>query len=135
MSLFSRFANVFRARQVGRDIEEELQSHFDDAQAEGREPTEVRKAFGSRLRAHEAVREAIVSTWLESLVADARFGLRQIAKHKVSAAAAILSLALGMGACMASSRMIYALRLRPLPRRFGTLICAGLGRQRRIRPD
>jgi putative ABC transport system permease protein len=115
MRLFSRFANVFRARQVDRDIEEELQSHFEDAQAEGRDPAEVRKAFGSRLRARESVRDAIVSAWLESLVADAKFGLRQIGKHKVSAAAAILSLALGMGACMAAFRMIDALLLRPLP--------------------
>ena len=115
MSLLSRFANAFRSRKVDRDIEEELQSHFEDAQAEGREPVEAGRAFGSRLRAHEAVRDAIVAPWMESLLADARFGLRQLWKQKGTTAAAVLSLGLGMGASMAAFRLIDAFLLRPLP--------------------
>src|SRR5262245_61270060 len=115
MSLLSRFVNVFRRRDVDRDIEEELQSHFEDARLEGRDPAEANRSFGSRLRTREAVRDAIVSTWLESLLADSRYGLRQLWKNKKTAAAAILSLGLGMGACMAAFRLIDALLLRPLP--------------------
>ena len=114
MSLFSRFANVFRSRRVDRDIEEELQSHFEDAQAAGRELAEVGKAFGSRLRAHEAVREAIVSTWLESLLTDARYGGRQLMKRPTATLAAVLSLALGIGSCTTAFRLIDAVLLRPL---------------------
>jgi predicted permease len=66
-------------------------------------------------RAREAVRDAIVAPWLESLVADAVFGWRQLLKHKTASAAAILSLALGIGASMAAFRLIDALFLRPLP--------------------
>ena len=115
MSLLSRFMNVFRGRKVDRDIEEELQSHFEAAHSEGRDPVEANRSFGSRLRTHEAVRDAIVSTWLESLLADSRFGLRQLLKNKRTAAAAILSLGLGIGACMAAFRLIDALLLRPMP--------------------
>lgn len=115
MSGWSRIANVFRSSQVDRDIEEELQSHFDEALAEGRDPAEVSRAFGSRLRTREAAREALIAPWLESLVADAFFGWRQIRKHKTASAAAILSLALGIGSCMAAFRLIDALFLRPLP--------------------
>ena len=53
--------------------------------------------------------------WLESLAADAVFGCRQLGKHKIASAAAILSLALGIGASLAAFRLVDALFLRPLP--------------------
>src|SRR5207253_1951379 len=43
------------------------------------------------------------------------FGWRQIVKKKVTSAAAILSLALAIGACTSAFRLIDALLLRPLP--------------------
>ena len=52
---------------------------------------------------------------LDSLPRDAVFGWRQILKHKAVSAAAILSLALGIGASLAAFRLIDALFLRPLP--------------------
>ncbi|MBV8729730.1 MAG: ABC transporter permease, partial [Acidobacteriia bacterium] len=115
MSWWSRIANVFRSGSVDRDIADELQSHLEEAHGAGRDPVEASRAFGSRLRAHEAVRDAITAPWLDSLVADAIFGWRQLLKHKATSAAAILSLALGIGACTAAFRLIDALFLRPLP--------------------
>ncbi len=53
--------------------------------------------------------------WLDSLRADAVFGWRQLKKRKVTSAAAILSLALAIGACTSAFRLIDALLLRPLP--------------------
>ena len=55
------------------------------------------------------------SPWLDSLRADAVFGWRQLMKKKVTSAAAILSLALAIGACTSAFRLIDALLLRPLP--------------------
>ena len=55
------------------------------------------------------------SSWLDSFRADAVFGWRQILKRKVISAAAILSLALGIGACTSAFRLIDAMLLRPLP--------------------
>jgi predicted permease len=55
------------------------------------------------------------STWFDSLLADAVFGWRQIAKKKASSAAAIISLALAIGASTSAFRLIDALLLRPLP--------------------
>src|ERR1051326_2017029 len=54
-------------------------------------------------------------TCIDSIRSDALFGWRQIAKNKVSSTAAILSLALAIGACTSSFRLIDALLLRPLP--------------------
>ncbi len=60
-------------------------------------------------------RVACAAPRIESLAADAMFGARQLLKHKTASAAAIVSLALGIGASMAAFRLIDALFLRPLP--------------------
>jgi predicted permease len=60
-------------------------------------------------------RDIRLAAWLDSLRADAVFGWRQIMKRKVTSAAAILSLALAIGACTSAFRLIDALLLRPLP--------------------
>src|SRR5882724_5292012 len=60
-------------------------------------------------------RDMRVVAWLDSLRADAVFGWRQLKKRKTTSAAAILSLALAIGACTSAFRLIDALLLRPLP--------------------
>jgi putative ABC transport system permease protein len=115
MSMWSRMANVFRGERLNREIEEELEAHFAEAIAQGRNPVEARRAFGSNLRHREESRDVRLVTWLESLRSDAVFGLRQLKKTKVTSAAAILSLALAIGACTSAFRLIDAILLRPLP--------------------
>jgi hypothetical protein len=108
-------ANVFRGDGVSREIDEELESHVAEAIEQGRDPIEARRAFGSALRNREASRDVRLVAWLESLRDDAVFGWRQLMKKKVTSAAAILSLALAIGACTSAFRLIDALLLRPLP--------------------
>ncbi len=115
MSRWSRFANVFRGDQLNREIDEELQSHLDEAVRQGRDSNEARRALGPPLRLREESRDVRLIVWLNSLRADAVFGWRQLMKNKVASAAAILSLALGIGACTSAFRLIDALFLRPLP--------------------
>ena len=52
---------------------------------------------------------------LDSLRSDIVFGWRQLRKNKVTSAAAILSLALAIGAFTSAFRLVDALLLRPLP--------------------
>jgi predicted permease len=115
MSLWTRVANVFRGERVNREIDNELESHVAEALASGRDAAEARRALGSPLRHREESRDARILTWLDSLLADARFGWRQLKKNKIASAAAILSLALAIGACTAAFRLIDALLLRPMP--------------------
>ena len=115
MSFWSRIANVFSGERLSREIDEELQSHIEAAIEEGRDPAEARRAFGPALQRREQSRDIRLVTWLDSLRADAVFGWRHIGNMKVASAAAILSLALGMGACISAFRLIDALLLRPLP--------------------
>ena len=115
MSLWSRIANVLRGDRLSREIDEEFESHLEEAIEQGRDPAEARRAFGSALRQREESRDIRLIAWLDSLRADAVFGWRQLMKRKVTSAAAILSLALGIGACTSAFRLIDAMLLRPLP--------------------
>jgi len=115
MSLWSRIANVLHGNRLNSEIDEELHSHIEEAIENGRDPAEARRAFGSPLQRREESRDIQIIAWLDSLPADAIFGWRQITKRKVTSAAAILSLALAIGACTSAFRLIDALLLRPLP--------------------
>jgi predicted permease len=115
MSLWSRISNAVRGERLNREIEEELQSHIEEAIASGRDPKEAHRAFGSTLRAREASHSIRVAGWLESLLADVSFGWRQLCRNKVTSFAAVLSLALGIGSCVAAFRLMDALLWRPLP--------------------
>ncbi len=115
MSVWTRVWNVLRGDQLNRELNEEFESHIEEAVAEGRDPEEVRQVFGSILRQREASRRVRVAGWLDGLKADVIFGWRQLRRNRVTSAAAILSLALAMGACVSAFRLIDALLWRPLP--------------------
>ena len=115
MSLWSRISNAVFGERLNREIDEELQSHIEEAIASGRDPKEARRAFGCALHAREASHSIRVVGWLESLLSDISFGWRQLGRNKVTSAAAVLSLALGIGSCVAAFRLIDALLWRPLP--------------------
>ena len=115
MGMWSRIANVFRGERVNRELNEEMEAHIAEAVTQGREASEARRAFGSQMRLREESRDFRLMGWLDALRADAVFGWRQLAKTRVTSLAAILSLALGIGACTAAFRLVDALLLRPLP--------------------
>jgi len=50
MSLWTRMANVARGERLNREIDEELESHIEEAIAHGRDPVEAHGAFASALR-------------------------------------------------------------------------------------
>lgn len=115
MSLWTRVWNVLRGDALHRELNEEFESHMDEAIASGRDPVEVRRAFGSVLRQREASHRVRVVGSLDSLRADVVFGWRQLRRNRVTTAVAVLSLALAMGACVSAFRLIDALLWRPLP--------------------
>ena len=115
MSLWSRISNALHSERLNREIDEELRLHIEEAIASGRNPDEARRTFGSILRQREASHRIRVAGWLESFLADVSFGWRQLCRNKITSVAAVLSLALGMGSCVAAFRLIDALLWRPLP--------------------
>ena len=115
MSFWSRIANTIRPSRLARDLDEELQAHLDEAVEHGRDAAQARHALGSTLIYRDQSRDIRGLPWLDSIRADAIFGWRQLKKRKVTSTAAILSLALGIGACASAFRLVDAVLLRPLP--------------------
>ena len=115
MSWLSRFGNLFRQRRIDREIDEELASHLAEALERGRSAEEAGRAFGGILRYREQSRDLKLIPWLESLFKDFVFGWRQLNRRRAASVAAILSLALAIGATTAAFRLVDAVLLRTLP--------------------
>ena len=123
MSWFSRLVNVFRSDRLNHDLEDEIRFHLDTRAAEftrrGMTPAEAareaRRRLGNQWQVRETSRDVKLLPWLDAVMRDVRYGSRMLCKSPVVTAAAILSLALSIGACTAAYSLIDALILRPLP--------------------
>ena len=80
MSLWSRIANVLRGDRLSREIDEELQSHIEEAIEQGRDPAEARQSV--RLRAAAARREPRRPAHPVARFAPRRRRLRLAAAHE-----------------------------------------------------
>ena len=109
MSLVSRMVKAFRSDRLSREIEEPA-SHIADASDNNRDRGEAR-AFGSVQLYRGASGNIRVVLWLDSVRADFVLAWRRLRQSKVTSAAAILSLALGIGACLAAFQLVDALLL------------------------
>lgn len=115
MSLWSRIKNAVRPGSYEDEIREELEFHLKMDQAGGRDEREARLRLGNPTRVEEETREMGIATWLESILQDVRYGLRQIRKSPALSLAIVLSLAIGLGANAAIFSLADAALLKPLP--------------------
>src|SRR5688572_12330510 len=115
MSWIGRLTNLFRRDRLASELEEELASHIDEAIAHGRSAADARRAFGGALQYRERSRDIRVLPWLDALASDIVFGWRQIRRNRAASAAAILSLALAIGATTTAFRLVDAVLWRTLP--------------------
>ena len=114
---------LFQRERFDQALDEEMQSHIemraDELQQAGLGRADAlaqaRREFGSSLRTREDTRSAWQIRWLEDLASDLTHALRALRRSPGFAAAAILSLALGIGANTAIFTLINALLLRTLP--------------------
>jgi putative ABC transport system permease protein len=123
MSWLTRLRNVFRADKLSREIEREMAFHLaertDELVAAGASPEaarrEAERRFGSELLQRDNTRDRDVLVWLETLLGDFRYGLRGLRRSPVFAVAAVLTLAIGIGANTAVFTLLHGLLLRSLP--------------------
>ena len=115
MSFWRRLVRTFNPERHDREVEEELQYHLAMKEQDGYDSRMARLRFGNRSRLKEETRAQGILTWLESLVRDTRYGLRQLRKSPTLTLVVILSLALGIGANSAIFSLVDAVLLKPLP--------------------
>jgi putative ABC transport system permease protein len=127
MSVLNRLSriwrNIFHRERVDDDLNAELNSYLDlaadqySARGMGR-PEALRAAkldAGGMEPVKEAVRDVRAGSLVESILRDLRFGGRLLARSPGFTAAALLMLAVGIGANTAVFSLLNALVLRGLP--------------------
>ncbi len=123
--ILSLFRNLFRKAEVEQALDDELRSSLEVLTQEKigqglSRPEAWRKALielGGIEQVKEEVRRIRAGHILENVVGDTRLAVRILAKRLSFTAAAILTLALGIGATTAMFCVVDAVLLRPLPYR------------------
>jgi predicted permease len=118
-----RLRSLFSGSSVDRELDEELRYHLDQQiaanVAAGMSPQAARtaasRAIGGFEQRKEECRDTRRVSWLLDAVRDGRYALRMLARNPVFAAAAVLSLGIGIGANTAMFSVVDALLLKKLP--------------------
>jgi putative ABC transport system permease protein len=120
---FWRLINAIHPDREEANLEREVASHLrlleDEYRRRGQSAEDARRsarlAFGGIDHAKELHRDARAFRWLDDARRDAGYAVRMLRRHPVATAAAVLSLALGVGLNAAVFSVVDWVLVRPLP--------------------
>jgi len=138
MALFSRLRALFGRDKLAHEHDEELEFHLamreqlNVEQGLGREEArrDARVRLGSKSGLRERMSEIDLMLWPQTMLQDIRFGARMLMHNAGFTTAAVLALAIGIGANTAAYTAYKAFFLRPLEGRdTGRLVDVALNLQ------
>jgi predicted permease len=105
--------------QLAKELRFHIEEHTADLIRAGHDPEQARRLARLELGGNEQIKEAVHDTrgtrWLEDLYRDARYALRALRQEPGFAAAALLTLAVGIGGTTLMFTVVNGVLLTPLP--------------------